>query len=393
MARDFVPNDALSNAAAVLTATPITMACWVWTDQVTDGAAFMSLANGGTVDDYFFLGFYGHIGGDPITANTRQGANNYDAMTSTGMSVNTWHHACAVFASPTSRASYIDGGSKGTNASSSTPVGISRTAIGLIWDSSPAYFHDGRIAEAAIWNAALTDAEVAILGKGYSPLFVRPQSLVAYWPLIGRTNPEIDIIGTYPMTENPAPNVAAHPPIMRPNGYRLIKYPSRTSSASGPTLAAFVPVDGIVTTANYATMGARNGHRVLNFDDTSNEFIVFSSNMPSNYSGNGIAVHIYASAASATSGIVRWGASVERVTNEIIDIDGDSFSPSNNVHAIDVPATSGQLQKFSIFFENGADMDSVVAGDQFRLKIFRDAVSDTATGDAEIHNVEVQEVS
>ncbi len=43
---------------------------------------------------------------------------------------------------------------------------------------------DGRIAEVAIWDVILTADEAAILSKGYSPLFVRPQNLVAYWPLI-----------------------------------------------------------------------------------------------------------------------------------------------------------------------------------------------------------------
>ena len=42
---------------------------------------------------------------------------------------------------------------------------------------------DGSLAEAAIWNAALSDAEVAALATGVSPLLVRPGSLVFYAPL------------------------------------------------------------------------------------------------------------------------------------------------------------------------------------------------------------------
>jgi hypothetical protein len=41
----------------------------------------------------------------------------------------------------------------------------------------------GKVAEAAVWNVALTITDVAVLNAGYSPLFVKPQNLVAYWPL------------------------------------------------------------------------------------------------------------------------------------------------------------------------------------------------------------------
>ena len=45
----------------------------------------------------------------------------------------------------------------------------------------------------------------------------------------------------------------------------------------------------------------------------------------------------------------------------------------------------------SISFTDGADMDSVAAGEAFRLKVTRDGVSDTAAGDAELMAVEIRE--
>ena len=45
----------------------------------------------------------------------------------------------------------------------------------------------------------------------------------------------------------------------------------------------------------------------------------------------------------------------------------------------------------SVAFTNGTDMDSVAAGEAFRIKLTRDAVSDTAAGDAELHAVEIRE--
>jgi len=49
-----------------------------------------------------------------------------------------------------------------------TPDHIDRTAQEM----------DGDLAEAAIWNIALSDADVARLATGESPLSVRPDALV-----------------------------------------------------------------------------------------------------------------------------------------------------------------------------------------------------------------------
>jgi len=124
-----------------------------------------------------------------------------------------------VWAATNDRRSYIDGASKGTNT---TNVVVSNSSL-LVgcdygWAAREAYF-SGSIAEVGVWNVALTDAEAAILAKGYSPLLIRPQSLVAYYPLIRDTDD--DIVGGYSMTPINAPTIAAHPRVLYPTGYRL----------------------------------------------------------------------------------------------------------------------------------------------------------------------------
>jgi hypothetical protein len=68
---------------------------------------------------------------------------------------------------------------------------------------------------------ALTDDEAVILSLGYSPVFVRPANLVAYWPLVGRSSPEPDIVGGYDMTLVGSPTVADHPRIIYSTSDRL----------------------------------------------------------------------------------------------------------------------------------------------------------------------------
>lgn len=63
-------------------------------------------------------------------------------------------------------------------------------------------------AEVGIWNAALTDAEVASLAKGMTCDKVRPQSLVFYAPLIRDLQ---DARGGLAITNNNGATVANHP--------------------------------------------------------------------------------------------------------------------------------------------------------------------------------------
>jgi len=58
------------------------------------------------------------------------------------------------------------------------------TIIGRLGDSSPSNYSDADIAEAAIWNVDLDDAEVSAYNAGMSPVRIRPQSLVLYSQLI-----------------------------------------------------------------------------------------------------------------------------------------------------------------------------------------------------------------
>ena len=143
------------------------------------------------------------------------------AVSGSGYTINTWHHAGGVFATSTSRTAYIDGVAGSANTTSTTQAGLDNTTIGYLDIDSNFNFMSGRIAEAAIWNVVLTSDEMAVLAKGYSPLFVRPESLVGYWPLRGRYSPEIDVVGAADMTVTGA--VAAdHPRILLPGAARTV---------------------------------------------------------------------------------------------------------------------------------------------------------------------------
>ena len=184
--------------------------CWSYiTATADDGTSLMQYTywSDGAVDE----------AGDPIQSVGKRGVTTQIAETSTGYSINTWHHAAAVFAAVNDARVYIDGGSNGTSSTSVNPISEDTTYIGrransVVHDGVSAYGWDGYLAEIGIWNIALSDAEIAILAEGYSPLFIRPQSLIAYWSLWGNSSPEPDVVGGYDMTLNNNPTSIAHPP-------------------------------------------------------------------------------------------------------------------------------------------------------------------------------------
>jgi hypothetical protein len=88
---------------------------------------------------------------------------------------------------------------------------------------------------------------------------------------------------------------------------------------------------------------------------------------------------------------IDWDAQFERIGDQQQDLDADGFAAVQSVDNTTVPGTSGLVDIVSIAFTDGAQMDSVAVGESFRLKVTRDAVSDDATGDAELVKVEIRE--
>ena len=97
------------------------------------------------------------------------------------------------------------------------PIAVSVDATGAINTAAVAAIGAVTIADGAdVAQGALTDAEAAILAAGYSPLFVRPQSIRAYWPLIRGS---ADRVGGFALTEHNAPTVEDQSPVIYPYGY------------------------------------------------------------------------------------------------------------------------------------------------------------------------------
>lgn len=169
--------------------------------------------------------------------------------------------------------------------------------------------------------------------------------------------------------------------------------------ASGNTLLYLPPRAATLPATAYAQLdvivGASSpteGFPVLAFDSASIEQADFRGKMPQNYGGGGLTM-VLADGANTTTGGVVWQAAFRRITNAI-DLDTTAFTYDfNGVTVSTLPNAVGKLSYDNITFTDGADMDSVVAGDEFLLRIRRktDDAADTAAADAYLHAIEIRE--
>lgn len=162
--------------------------------------------------------------------------------------------------------------------------------------------------------------------------------------------------------------------------------------ASGDTLVVFHPYNNEPPSADYASMDLRNQHPVLDFIPTgTSESAVFSSVMPQIYTNGGIDAYIHWSSDGLTTGTVIWDGYFERIGDGIQDVDSDGFASAQSITDT-APDTNGYVTIAKISFINGAQMDSVVAGEKFRFKVTRDTSGGSMAADAELHAVELREI-
>lgn len=211
MARNFVAASSqyLSVVATPLTDFPITWSCWY---QNVDNVQHPLTSIAGLTTSRRQALWH-----DPSAVFFTSGAT---ASCTASSGTNVWLHAAGVASASNSRAVYSWDGTtaySGTNTDNIAWHGYTIVSIGAVVSQfGVSGYHNGKIAEVGLWNVALTDDEIDILRAGFSPLCVRPASLVGYWPLMGSYSPEIDLVGRYEMTLTNAPTEADHCRIILP---------------------------------------------------------------------------------------------------------------------------------------------------------------------------------
>lgn len=171
----------------------------------------------------------------------------------------------------------------------------------------------------------------------------------------------------------------------------VVTGPFGSGGGAVSTLLIFTALHAEYPASAFATFDTRNLHAILDFDDTVDESAIFSAVLPRSYDASGLKIWIHFAMETAVTGNVIWKVAFERI-GEVLDIDADSFAAAQSTGAITVPGTSGMIEMASVTLTDGAQIDGLLAGEGFRMKITRDAVTDTAVDDAEILYIEIEAV-
>lgn len=196
-------------AAVDITGQQLTQHCWVRVTNFSGNRMFMGKYSSGQLQ---YL-MYGNTAAK-LVCSIGDGTT-VDTATSTGsISTGVWQ-SVGMTKNGNSLIGYLNGTADGSSAG--TKSMINTTAPFLMADHG---FNDaqlfGGIAECAVWDIGLTAAEMAALAKGFSPLLIRPTSLVAYWPILGNNDPEPDLINNNPADVQGTFTKIEHPRVIMP---------------------------------------------------------------------------------------------------------------------------------------------------------------------------------
>lgn len=243
MARLFVSSSTqyLTYPDDIARIAPVSVMAWFRLSAAASGANTI-WSQSFTTNEYYVMGrLQANPTADTVQHSTRDVGWAHSIYSSAGLTDGVWYHIGGYdVAAGNDRTVYFNG-SPGTPSTSSgqTPGQVNTTSIGS-WpngDTGTPDLMDGDVAEVAVWGTKLTAAEFALGGAGLHPLFIRPQSLLAYWPLWGVYNPEINALsGAFNLNLVNSPTfVEDHPPLFYPPPGKYPTHPSLYYTSPRPS--------------------------------------------------------------------------------------------------------------------------------------------------------------
>jgi len=123
--------------------------------------------------------------------------------------------------------------------------------------------------------------------------------------------------------------------------------------------------------------------KIFDFDDTTIEYLDLLCRLGSSYGGGGLTFDLTWFAASAVAGDVEWEAAIRRLADDAENFDSAHTYVFQAVTST-APGTSGNPKYAQITFTDGAQMDSLAAGERFILRMRRNPPADDMVGDASL---------
>ena len=220
---------ASSTSRVGISGYPFSIAAWVNVVDITVGFQGICSQGNFSVNP---SGFWFHAtSGDAIETlrlSLNDGTSSADLDSTGKLTAGVWQHACCV-ATSSDVSFYINGAFDSSPAHSSTWLESTTHDFYIACENDGSNSPnigaaiDGSIAELAIYDRALTAAEVASLGLGFYPPMVAQDGLLRYWSLRSEPPTELELIGGMDVTVTGATSID-HPRIIYP-GAQILQFP------------------------------------------------------------------------------------------------------------------------------------------------------------------------
>jgi hypothetical protein len=232
MSRTFIDATTfLGPRVAASWAFPLTISCWIrptaaglWT--------VAALTSPGNVQPWFRIANSDVSGAE---AQQYDGTANGFAFATPAPGPNAWSHIAGCFVSNAGRRAYANGHRSADDATAVTAVTGPSLYVSAVSGLAPFV---GDLAELAIYNTILSDADIAKLAAGQNPTSVSPSSLIAYYPMYGDNAPEPDLMGGAGLPVVNALKGTTHPSIsgvVNPQSIGITRTPIVDDDGTGTT--------------------------------------------------------------------------------------------------------------------------------------------------------------
>ena len=211
------------NQDSALPAPPASLSIWFKYGNPGDGSASLCALSepGGGRRDYFRLIFNntGSTASNALWAQAGDNTNtsNLAELSNLDLQPGVWYQAVATSDANGGLTVHYSGNSAADTSSTLALDNTTDIVIGEFKVGSTGFQAKRcHLAEMGVWNIELNATEAASLSDGFSPLMVRPDALVAYYPLggmyTGGDGDALDIVGGYTATEEGNVAETDHPP-------------------------------------------------------------------------------------------------------------------------------------------------------------------------------------
>jgi hypothetical protein len=218
MARDFNGSTQSGTATVAYTGNSFTLAAWLNLDSTNDYDSIIECRTGGVFCGLLLSG----SSGNPLTYAWENSADEYNAVSGLAITTGSYFFA-AVVIRPTIGIVYQGYPSGLLRSFENQKTHNSKTLSAWDFANDSAVgsrLMDGKMAEAAMWNTALSASELGLLFAGMKPNRVKLANLIAYWPLLGTASPETELIAGASLTLTNSPTQGTHPTMVDVLGAR-----------------------------------------------------------------------------------------------------------------------------------------------------------------------------